>query len=161
MEGSSDSSSVRVLALGNEFLADDAFGPLVAAELRNRCGRTVDIVCSSASGLHLIDDVLGAERLLVVDTVMTGSAAPGTIHVFDEQQARAPAGAAPHALGLFDALTLARSAGLPAPREVTIIAVEASDCTTLGGGIDVRVRDAVIRAAADVLSWIRQGGSHA
>ncbi len=159
MAGSSGNSA-RVLALGNELLADDAFGLLVAEELRRRCGPGLDLVCSAASGLHLLDEVLGAERLVVVDAIMTGRAEPGTIYIFEDQQARVPAGPAPHCYGLFDALALARNAGLRAPSEVTIVAVEAADCTTLGGAMDARVRGAVPRAAAMVAGWIRED-SHA
>jgi hydrogenase maturation protease len=126
-------SSVRLLCLGNELLADDAFGILVAGEARRRFGPEVDVVTSAAAGFHLLDDMLGAAHLLVVDTIRTGNAVPGLIRVLSEEQVRPVPGGSPHFLGLFDVLRVARRLGMAVPANVIIIAVEASDCTTVGG----------------------------
>ena len=133
----------RVLCLGNDMLADDAFGPRVAEEVTRRYGNALEVVCSAASGFHLLDDVLGAGRLLVVDTVMTPDGTPGRVRVLQEGQVHAWSGAAPHAYGLFDVLRNARKLGLPVPCSVTIIAVEAADCSTVGGPMTPAVEQAV------------------
>jgi hydrogenase maturation protease len=189
--------AVRLLGLGNELLADDAFGILVAREVERRqalwgrqaqraprlptgfrgrrpCFARVDrrkrlshlaptpraeVVCSSASGFHLLDQILGASRLIVVDTLATPAtraSVPGTIHVFRAGAQACGAGAsacqpgsaaAPHFVGLFDVLAVAASLALPAPREVTVIGVEAADCVTVGGEMHPDVRAAVGKAA--------------
>jgi hydrogenase maturation protease len=136
-------SPVRVLGLGNEILADDAFGLRVASEAQIRYGPGLDVVCSSGAGLHLLDDVLGAKQVLVVDTIITGDAEPGTIRVFPEEQVQLTLGASPHASGLFDVLAKARRLALPVPDSVTIIAVEAADCTTVGGPMHPDVERAI------------------
>ncbi len=144
-------SRVRLLGLGNEILADDAFGIRVAERVSRRFGAAIEVVCSSAAGFHLLDDVLGARRLVVVDTVMTGDVKPGTLRVFREQHVQLAFGGAPHASGLFDVLVKARTLGLPVPEEVTIVAVEAADCTTVGGAmhpdVERAIEDAVELAA--------------
>jgi Ni,Fe-hydrogenase maturation factor len=155
---------VRVLGLGNEILADDALGILAARELAKLFPPAeVEVIESSQSGLHLLDYVTGVDRLLVIDTVETGRAAPGEILVVREEDVRsapgeilvvreedvrsAPGeilvvreedvrsapGTAAHGTGLFDALALARQLGFPVPEDVVILAVEAADCLTLGG----------------------------
>jgi len=138
---------VRLLGLGNELLADDAFGVLVAREVQRRFGDAVDVVTSSASGFHLLDDVTGVARLLVVDTVQTGTALPGSLRVLTESQVRSEAGQSPHFLGLFDVLRAARALGLPVPRSVVILAVEAYDCVTVGGPMYAAVESAITPAA--------------
>ena len=70
--------STRVLCLGNELLADDALGAVVAEQLRELLPGTAEVVFTSAMGFDLLDDVLGASRLLVVDTIETGTRPPGT-----------------------------------------------------------------------------------
>jgi len=45
---------LRVLCLGNELLADDAFG-FIAAERIKRSFPQLDVVSSSDSGFHLMD----------------------------------------------------------------------------------------------------------
>jgi hydrogenase maturation protease len=125
---------VRVLGLGNEILADDALGLLAARELAKLFPPDeVEVVESSESGLHLLDHVTNVPCLVVIDSVQTGRAAPGTIFEVREQDVRAAPGNSAHGTGLFDALALARKLGLPVPSEVVILAVEAADCFTLGG----------------------------
>jgi hydrogenase maturation protease len=79
----------------------------------------------------------------VIDTVETGHAEPGTLYVTDELPKSR--GDSPHCTGLFDALSLAGRLGLSVPSKVTIIAVEAADCRTIGGEMDPRVANAVDR----------------
>ena len=125
---------VRVLGVGNEILADDALGLLAARQLAPLFPPDeVEVVESSESGLHLLDYVTGVSRLVVIDTVETGRAAPGTILVVREEDVRTAPGSSAHGTGLFDALALARKLGYPVPADVTILAVEAADCLTLGG----------------------------
>ena len=85
-------SPVRLLGLGNEILADDAFGILAAQEVERRFPGRIEVAHSSAAGFDLMDHLLGARRLLVVDTIVTGRAKPGAISVFtaDRVQPAAP-----------------------------------------------------------------------
>ncbi len=149
-------AAARVLGLGNEILADDAFGILVAREIeRVLPPETVEVVSSSAGGLRLLDCILNVSRLVVVDTIRTGRAAPGTLYVLRESDLAAPAGATPHCTGLLDALQLARHLGLPAPGDVTVIAVEPADCFTVGGAMHPAVAAAIPKAVALVLGAMR------
>jgi len=138
----SEHAGVRLLGLGNEILADDAFGIRVAKEVERRFPGQLEVVCSSASSFHLMDDVLGASRLLVVDTILTGGARPGAVSILTADQMR-PVGGSPHFLGLFEVLALGKRLGLPVPEETIVIAVEAFDCTTVGGGMHPDVQSAI------------------
>jgi len=143
--------AVRVLGLGNEILADDAFGILAARRLAELFPPDqVDVVSSSESGLHLLDYVTGVRRLVVIDTMETGRTAPGELLVVREQDVRSTPGVAPHGLGLFEALALGRKLGFDVAEEVTIIAVEAADCLTLGGDMHPAVAAALPRVVAMV-----------
>ncbi len=140
-------ASIRVLALGNEILADDAFGLLVGAEIEKLYpAEQVEVVRSPESGLHLLDYLQGVARLIVVDTLQTGSAAPGTLFALREGDLTPAAGGTPHCTGLFDALALARSLGLAIPEDVLIVAVEPADCLTVGGAMHPAVAAAIPRA---------------
>jgi hydrogenase maturation protease len=91
-------------------------------------------------------------RLIVIDSVQTGRAAPGTVFVLREGEVRASAGSTPHGTGLFDALSLARKLGFAVPGEVTIVAVETFDCLTVGGEMHRSVAGAVPEIVARVLT---------
>lgn len=133
---------VRVLGLGNEILSDDAFGILAARRIGEMYPQ-VDVVCTPESGFHLLDAVLGASRLIVVDTIQTRRAEPGTVYEVRENGLPFEPGGSPHRIGLFETLALARSLELPAPDDVTVVAVEAADCLTVGGPMDPRVEAAM------------------
>jgi len=135
--------STRVLCLGNELLADDALGAVVAEQLRQILPGTLEVVFTSALGFDLLDDVLGASRLLVVDTIETGTKPPGTIHLLREEDVQPVPGESPHYIGLFETLKLGRKLQLDVPKDVIIIAVEPADCLTVGGAMTPAVKEAV------------------
>jgi hydrogenase maturation protease len=139
-------STTRLLGLGNEILADDAFGILVAREARRRLGDDLEVICSSAAGFNLIDELVGASRLVVVDTIITGRAKPGTIHLLTAEQIHSAPVASPHGLGLFELLAIAKRLKLPVPADVLVVAVEAADCTTVGGIMHSDVQSAIPQA---------------
>jgi len=146
--------TLRVLCLGNTLIADDAFGPAVARRLRQE-QPSLDVAESSAAGFDLLDEVLGASTLVVVDIFKSGTLPPGRISVLREGDFEAAAGSSPHYVGLFEALSLGRALRLPVPADVTIIAVEPADCLTIGGAI----HPAVLRAIPSVLDLIRNMAS--
>lgn len=146
--------AIRVLCLGNDLLADDSFGSLVAERIWQFAPPDVEVTATPEAGFHLLDYVLDVQRLIVVDTVMTGTASPGTIHEFRESDLETLPGGSPHYVGLHETLALARCLHLPVAEEVIFLAVEASDCSTVGGAMHPAVRAAipsVVRRVRDLL----------
>jgi hydrogenase maturation protease len=153
---------LRVLCLGNELLADDALGFVVADRLLSESSKNAgedtgatagfEVVKSSLSGLALIDEFTNASCLIVIDSVQTGNAPPGTLHIWHEDELKTPAGPSPHYFGIFETLRLARELRLPAPEHVIVLAVEAADCITLGGPM----HPAVLAAVPKVVDRVRE-----
>jgi hydrogenase maturation protease len=134
---------MRILCLGNELLADDSLGCVVAEHIRQFAPAEVEVVSTPESGFHLLDYVVNTSHLVVIDTVVTGTAAPGTVYALQEKDFRTTAGRSPHYVGLQETLVLARALHLPVTETVVVLAVEAADCTTLGGTMHPAVRAAV------------------
>src|SRR5208283_56101 len=112
-----------ILCLGNELLADDAFGFAAAEELRRRFPQ-LDVVFTTDSGFHLLDNLLEATFVVVVDCIQTNSAPPGTLFVLRSSDMMSPSGPSPHYVGLLETLQLARELLLNVPKDVIILAVE-------------------------------------
>jgi hydrogenase maturation protease len=144
----------RVLCLGNELLSDDAFGILVGKQLDRLALPGVEVVCTAATGFHLLDYILDTSRLLVIDTICSGAAEPGTLHTFDPVEMPTAPGCSPHYVGLFEVLTVGKKLGLAVPDEVAILAVEPADCSTIGGTLHPAVRQAVPVLVNAALEWI-------
>lgn len=136
-----------MLALGNEILADDAFAFRVADEAERRFPGQLEIVRSSGAGFDLLDSLLDASRLLIVDTIVTGSGNPGAIRVFRADRIHPSPGGSPHFLGIFEVLAVGRQLRLPVPDDATVIAIEAADCTTVGGRMHPDIRAAIPEVA--------------
>jgi len=144
--------SVRLLCLGNELLGDDALGSKVAAQFRRFALPDLDIVCTPETGLQLLDHVVNVNRLIVVDTVVTGSAPLGTIYELRDTAVPRVPGPSPHYVGLLETLAVARELRLPAAKQVCILAVEARGCLTIGQDM----HPAIVAAIPDLIQMLRQ-----
>ncbi|MHC4974626.1 MAG: hydrogenase maturation protease [Planctomycetota bacterium] len=135
--------SARLLCLGNDLLADDAFGYVAAEELRKRMPADVEVVFAANTGFGLIDHLGQATLLVVIDTLVSGSAEPGTVYVLEEDDFQSVQGGSPHYIGLFETLALGRKLEMAVPDRLVIVAVEGSDNMTLGGEMHPAVRAAL------------------
>jgi hydrogenase maturation protease len=142
---------IRVLCLGNDLLGDDSLGSMVAEHIRQFAPVNVEVLSTAETGFHLLDYALNVSRLIVVDTVVTGSAPPGTIYEFRDGDLKSPPGGSPHYVGLVEALTVARHLCLPAAEQVLILAVEAKDCFTVGEDM----HPAVVAAIPVLIKMVR------
>ena len=148
-----------VLCLGNEIISDDGFGPEVARQLtlQGDLSEYADIVYAPIAGFSLIDLLADREKVLIVDTIRTGKAAPGTLYNF-------PAGeltpsnnlTTSHQISLPIALELGRRFGAKMPLVLDIVAVEAEDLETLREELTPSVRAAVGEALDFIREWITQ-----
>jgi len=175
----------RVLCLGNDLIADDALGVVAARWLCRRLAGVgvplppgpafdpaatirafqhpragaVEVVETALTGMYLLEAVVGASRLIVIDTVVTGASPPGSVQVLAEDDFTGPPGGSPHYIGLFETLQLARGLGLPVPGEVVIVAVEAADYLTVGGRMTASVGAAVPVVVEKVVALLEGEGA--
>jgi hydrogenase maturation protease len=151
--------TVLVLCLGNALRRDDAVALHVAAALEAPpdCGAAVRR--SAASGLYLLDEMDGFDRVVVVDAVRTGARPPGTVLSFALEDLRAPEGPSPHSIGLPSALARARAAGAPVPSRIHVVAVEVADMETVGESLSPQVAAAIPAAVAEVRRAVAALGS--
>ena len=147
---------VLVLCLGNALRRDDAVALRVADALESAPPpEGAAVRRSAASGLYLLDEMEGFDRVVVVDAVRTGAHPPGAVLSFPLEDLHAPEGPSPHAIGLPSALARARAAGAPVPSRIHVVAVEVVDMATVGEGLTPEVAAAVAPAAATVRAAVR------
>jgi hydrogenase maturation protease len=132
-----------VIGLGNGVRGDDAAGLLVARALGG-----VELEGDPSALVELLDGVPSAT---VVDAVSSG-AAPGTVHRFDASDEALPASlrgsTSTHAVGLAEAIELARALGRLPPR-VIVYGIEGR-AFTAGDGVSAAVAMAVDRVIAEL-----------
>lgn len=144
-----ESAKVLVLGLGNDVLTDDAVGLRVARAAASRlAGRPAVVVRETMEmGLALLDEIVGFDALVLVDSVQTGRAPAGHVHEFDGDALVGHRLSAPHFLGVAETLALGESLGFAMPRSVRVVAVEVADPFTMGMAMTAEVEGAVEGAA--------------
>jgi hydrogenase maturation protease len=151
-----------VLCLGNEIISDDRFGPEVARRLQEESGEGLgaDVIFAPLAGFRLLDLLAGRRAALIVDTIRTGKASPGTLHEF-------PAGVltpsknltTSHQISLPTVLELGRKLGMDLPEAIDVLAVEAQDVETLSEEMTAPVQGALDEALEFVYKWIERNSS--
>ncbi len=136
---------ILVVGVGNPILSDDGVGIHVARILRDRHLKGVEVEELPASGLELLDMVLGYERVIIVDAIQTKSVEAGTLHRLKEEDfERTIHGSSPHGINIATALALGRKL-VPEkmPKEVLFFAVEADDVVNVSENLTPKVADAL------------------
>jgi hydrogenase maturation protease len=158
------SGEVVIIGLGNVFLHDDGVGIRVAEALKHklkpagpRSAPQIRIEEYEEMDLSLLQEIQGAMRLIVVDSMKSGTD-PGTVSVF--RLAENPRGLESmpslHELDLSDMVYLAQSMGvLDCP--VFIVGIEPEDLS-VGEGLSERVEGAIPRAVEAVVSRLGAEG---
>ena len=148
-----------ILGLGNEIAGDDAVGILVARGVRDRFAdhAEIDVVESGASGLALLEVFAGYDRAIVIDSILTGRHAPGTILEMGMDRIGKVDAPSVHQAGLPELAAVAARLGLGFPMQTRVLAVEVVDTTTLGAPMSEPVAaavDALVgRVCARVRAW--------
>jgi len=139
-----------IIGCGNRDRGDDAAGILAAERLRSR-GIAAEIYSGESSAL--LEAWAGAEEVILIDAVQTGSPA-GTVHVWDSHQTRPfrTSSGSTHGFGIAEAIELARALGrLPAKLKIYGIEAETLEIgSRLSPEVDRGIDEVVRRVLLDL-----------
>jgi hydrogenase maturation protease len=140
--------------LGNDLVADDGVGIAVAEAVAPRIRGRAEVQTSSLHGLALLDELLGYERVILIDACRTGSRRPGTIFELTLADLSPVVVPSPHYSGLPEMFAMAALLGLDFPKDVRILAVEAADLETVGGSMTPAVRATIPSLCTRILQLL-------
>lgn len=132
-----------IVGVGNPILSDDGVGIHAARMLLARGLPGVSVEELPASGLELLDMVLGYDRVIIIDAIQTKGGAPGDHYVLTEGDfERAVHGSSPHGINIATALAMGRKI-VPdkMPKEVFFVAIEAEDLVNVSEELTPRVSE--------------------
>jgi hydrogenase maturation protease len=147
-----------ILGIGNPVRTDDAAGLFVARLLRERLGDCSDIDVKElwAGGLRLVEAMVGYERAVVIDAMVTGTQPPGTVRRLEPGELGETNNlTCAHDTSLPLALALWRASDVPVPTDIAVWGIEAADLATLGEELTSPVSAAVSVAAKAILDELR------
>jgi len=151
-----------ILGIGNSVISDDGVGCKVARKLERRLKGHPNITVkeTSLSGLSLLDEVAGYERLIIIDAIQTRGGKPGAVYKLSPGDFKTGRMAVIHDLGLFSALELGRKLEMNMPGEVVIFAIEAKDMVTFSEKLSPEVKKAVPKAVDMVVKEVSADAPH-
>ncbi len=149
-----------VLGLGNPLLGDDGIGWKVVEAMRQRLDLTdsltaIEVDCHSGGGLSLMERLVGYEQVVLVDALCTPTYAAGTVVSLSLADLPSQHTVSAHDVNLLTALQLAKTLGLPIPRQVAIIAIAAENVLDFTEACSTAVLAAVPRAVEVVGAQLR------
>ena len=142
---------IRIIGLGNHLRGDDAVGLLAARRLRQQVGDRAEVIEAEMMGVGLMELMNGASVVILVDAARSGQI-PGTIHRLDASAG--PIGVrvflrSSHALGISDALELARATSVLPPR-VIVYGIETGN-TEPGQPLSPQVAEALGKVVEQIV----------
>jgi hydrogenase maturation protease len=142
-----------VVGIGSTILGDDGIGVHIVRKLKEESyAESYDIIELGTAGLSLLDYVEGYDRLIIVDAIVTG-APPGTVHeLWGEDVITTAHLGAGHESDLPATLALGRRLGKHMPKDVVIIAVEATGLDDFSEQLTPEVEMAIPEALARINS---------
>ena len=151
------SSKTLILGLGNPILGDDGVGWRVAEAVQAILGTlasSVEVEFASLGGLSLMERMLGYERVILVDSLQTGSRPVGSVESTQLAELANPSAghsASAHDTSLLTALATAEAMGVEIPARVDVVTIEAKNTDDFSEQLSAEVATAVPIAAQEVL----------
>jgi hydrogenase maturation protease len=154
-----------IIGLGNPILGDDGVGWKIAQEIEKQFSSIVDrppsvtVECFALAGISLMEQMIGYERVILIDSLNTGKHPQGTVVTFSlDELADLTYGhsASAHDLSLKNALVMGRSMGadLPDDKNVLVVAVEAQHVYDFSENLTPAVEAAVPVAVDEVFKLL-------
>jgi len=135
-----------IIGLGNPILRDDGVGIHVAEKIKHHIEekKDVEVIELSVGGLRLMEAMSGYDRVFIIDSVMTGQNAPGTICKLNiDDLGMSLHASSTHDTSLACAIESGRNIGIKLPSEIIIWGIEAVDVNTFGDDMTVQVKSAI------------------
>jgi hydrogenase maturation protease len=148
-----------IIGLGNPILGDDGVGWQVAKHVEQQIGQTspFEVDCLAIGGISLMERLIGYERAILIDAIVTHKYQLGTVLSFplEELPSRSTGhlGSA-HDATLQDALRVGRLMGAQLPDQIIIVAVESQNVYDFSEELSESVAAAVPKAVQMVMDLL-------
>ncbi len=146
---------IVVLGVGNILLSDEGIGVRVAESLQRDFALPPEVVVidGGTTGMEMLEDLSGADHLIMVDAVRSGRA-PGSIVKLSDEQVPVffRTKLSPHQIGLSDVLATLELIG-EQPGSITVIGVEPvslETSMTLSPQVEARLPEVVDLVRAEL-----------
>jgi hydrogenase maturation protease len=140
-----------VVGLGNPILGDDGIGWQIASELQHEetIPSDVTIECMGIGGISLMESLIGFDRAIIIDAIVTHQAPIGSVRSLKLGDLPNPSlghMSSAHDTSLQDALAIGRALGTHLPDDITVVTVESQKVYDFSETLTPLVADAIPEA---------------
>lgn len=123
---------ILILGMGNPILSDDGIGLRLAERLQKKI-RGADVQMNAMVGLNLLDQIIGYDRIFIIDAmtspgghigemrVITETNGLGSFHLFSS-----------HGINIFDLMDLGKRCGYEVPELAAVYGIEIGNDVAFG-----------------------------
>ena len=146
-----------VIGLGSIFLGDAGVGIRVVRLVANRLSHPVRVVESHAGGLLLLEEMMAADRVVIVDAVLDASRKPGDL-ILAGIDGVGQHTACAHDCSLSQAVALGRAMGLPLPANhcIHLLTIVVETIDRFSDVLNAPIAAALPTACNIVEQWLTQ-----
>jgi hydrogenase maturation protease len=151
---------ILIYGVGNPFRCDDAVGIKITEELKKRIKKpNITIKSGSIDGLSMLDEILGYNKVLFVDSIKTTEGKPGDIYKIKVNPLKkTPSLSASHTIDFITAVRLGREFGYKMPTCIDIYAVEIEDSSCFSEECTEKVKASIPEVVERIMKEIKQKG---
>jgi hydrogenase maturation protease len=155
-----------VLGLGNPILGDDGVGWKVVSELQQteKIPSDVSIDCLAIGGFSLMETLIGFDRAILIDAIVTQQAPIGTVTLYQLDELKDLTSghmASAHDTSLQNALQVGRLLGAHLPEDISVLAIEARRVYDFSSDLSPDVANAVPKAVRIIRKLLIESYSEA
>jgi len=149
---------ITILGLGNSVLTDDAVGLRAVARVQELLPTialpaevSVAIRTNEAGGWEVLDDVEGADALIMADAILDEALKPGEFCWYPDKVFSSPRMTGVHNMDVFTAMDFARRHGVKMPQEIHVLGVGVGDVVTFSETCTAPVEKAIPAIADEII----------
>ncbi len=147
-----------VLGIGNPILGDDGVGFHIAQELAKEIkDENIDVKDTSVDGLNLLELIVGYDKVIIIDAIMTEDGEVGAIYRLKSEDIGGPTQStiSAHHLNLLATIKLGRRLfPKKMPGAVIVFAVGIQEVTEFTEGMTEKIKEAIPKVVNLVLEEV-------
>jgi len=148
-------NKLLIYGIGNPYRCDDAVGIKAAEEIAKVVKNpNIDIKSGSIDGTAILDEIIGYDWVIFIDSVKTEDGKPGDIYKIDPTSFRSFHSFSSHGINFLTALQFGRQFDLKMPDRTDIYAVEIQDNDTFSEECTEKVKAVIPRLVEGVIKEI-------
>ena len=143
-----------VIGVGNLYRRDDGAGIHVVNQLKEKAP-TIDAIDVALGSVEIIEAMMGYERVIIVDAMVTGAEPGSYFHVNIAMGDEPPIISYSHGIDLITTLKLGNLLySDQMPKELKVIGIEVEDTLTMSEECTPRVQEAVEKVVDEIIAMV-------